>query len=278
MKKLLCLCIVLVMIMAMVFAVPVAADATTLTVTANGINPRVYNVGDEIVFFVGLNAGAKDVLNGQAYVEYDSKLLKAVNFEADFPSDKDDDPCAETYSFAKKIAKSNCVLNLENPGIVRYNFTAANGVGLFQDTEKLYVRFHFKVLAAGTTDISHYIEFMCDTDEGYIYYNGVADSKVKPTFESKTYPALVNVGDIDGNGSIISADSVILARFLANWNGYDAYIPNYDTADFDRKGNVNSVDLVIFKRALAKWNDFVGYVGYKPRLEMFYDGEFKKTK
>ena len=250
MKKLICLCMALVLIMAIVFAAPVSAADDKLTVTSNGGYSRTYKVGDVITFFVGLNAGNKDILNGQAYIDYDSQYLQIVEHMVAVGKD---DPTMEGYSFPRKIYKSSNVLNTENENIIRYNFTAANGVGKFNDVDQLFVRFRFKVIAPGTTDISNTIQYMCNTDEEYIYYNCEPDAEKKPVMFSKTMLSKGKVGDVNADGSVNNRDAVFLDRYIANWPGYDALILDYDLADLNRDGSVNNRDAIFLDRYIAGW-------------------------
>ena len=257
MKKLLCLAMVMVFVLAVVFAMPVSAADDVLTVTANGENAKTYKIGDEIVFFVGLNAGEKDILNGQAYVTYDSKVLEAVAYEID---DGEGNVNAYAYSFPTSIYKSNNVLNFKAADIIRYNFTKADGVGKFNDTDKLFFRCHFKVKAAGTTDIAHVIQYMCDVDEGYIYYGSEAAEGANPVMAAKTMIATISVGDVNADGQVKNRDALILDRYIAGWKNYDQQIKDVDAADMNRDGVLKNRDALMLDRYIAGWASYAKYV------------------
>ena len=61
-------------------------------------------------------------------------------------------------------------------------------------------------------------------------------------------------GDIDGNDKIEASDNIVLARYLASWNGYDSI--NLEQADIDFDGYVNTIDYAVFSRFFAKWNGY----------------------
>lgn len=257
MKKLLCLAMVMVFVLTMVFALPVSAATGKLTVTANGKNAMSYNVGDEIAFYVSLNAGDKAVLNGQAYVTYDSDLLEAVSYKI---ADSEGAKSTYAYSFPDSIYNSNAVLNLKNAGIIRYNFTKAEGVGKFVGTEKFFVRFHFKVKAAGTTDIAHLMQYMCDVDEGYIYFGGNVAEGASPELTARTMIAAISVGDVNADGQVKNKDALVLDRYIAGWSGYDKYVIDWDAADTNRDGKVKNKDALILDRYIAGWKGYDTYI------------------
>ena len=64
------------------------------------------------------------------------------------------------------------------------------------------------------------------------------------------------LGDIDGNGAVKSWDSVLLARYLAKWSGYETLPCPLDVADIDGNGVVKSWDSVLLARYLAKWSGY----------------------
>lgn len=257
MKKLLCLAMVMVFVLTMVFALPVSAATGKLTVTANGKNAMSYNVGDEIAFYVFLNAGDKAVLNGQAYVTYDSDLLEAVSYKI---ADSEGAKSTYAYSFPDSIYNSNAVLNLKNAGIIRYNFTKAEGVGKFVGNEKFFVRFHFKVKAAGTTDIAHFMQYMCDVDEGYIYFGGNVAEGASPELTARTMIAAISVGDVNADGQVKNKDALVLDRYIAGWSGYDKYVIDWDAADTNRDGKVKNKDALILDRYIAGWKGYDTYI------------------
>ena len=80
---------------------------------------------------------------------------------------------------------------------------------------------------------------------------------VKFTFTCAAPPASgYIVGDVNGSGEVDNRDAMILDRFVAGWDGYEARITNIDAADMDRKGTVDNRDAMILDRVAAGW---VGY-------------------
>ena len=262
MKKLICLCMVLALIIA-AFAVPVsAAGESKLTVTTGSGESASFDVDDEIVYFVGVYAGEKGILNGQAYVTYDHNYLEVIDHQV-LPegSTDENDKCAEAYSFSPAIFNSNNVLNLENEDVIRYNFTKATGIGVLNDATQLFVRFRFKVKAAGATEIKHEIDYMADVEETRVYDKGKANTSINP-YDKETVEKAVSytVGDIDGNGKVNNKEAMILDRKMAKWPNYDDLIPIMDAADLDRNGKVNNKDAMILDRKMAKWPGYDDYI------------------
>ena len=68
--------------------------------------------------------------------------------------------------------------------------------------------------------------------------------------------ANILAGDADSNGSVDTADSVVLSRYLANWSGYSAII-NLANCILDTIEEVSSSDSVILARHLAKWSGYM---------------------
>ena len=62
-------------------------------------------------------------------------------------------------------------------------------------------------------------------------------------------------GDVDGNGNVEPNDSVVLARYLAKWSGYNKLV-SLGNADIDGIEGVSATDSIILERHLADW---VGY-------------------
>ena len=61
-------------------------------------------------------------------------------------------------------------------------------------------------------------------------------------------------GDANGDGEINAIDRVLLARYLANWNGAANQFVNIDAMDINKDGAVNAKDRVILSRYLANWH------------------------
>ena len=62
-------------------------------------------------------------------------------------------------------------------------------------------------------------------------------------------------GDVDGNGNINATDVVILAKYLAGWDGYDKRV-NLSNADMDQDGTVTPMDEMALTRYLANWRGY----------------------
>lgn len=252
MKKLLSFCLVLALLTAVVFTVPGSAADDVLTVTANGENPRSYQVGDEIVFFVGLDTGSAEILNGQGYVTYDTEHLELVEHKATVLKKTN----MQAYSFPIEIYLGNLIFNPGTPGLIRYNFSSSEGVGTFTSFDQHFVRFHFRVKAAGTADISNTISVMCDYDENYIYHFDAVVEGVQAAFESRTMLATVTAGDLNSDGAVNLRDAVILDRYLAGWDGYRDRLVDRDAADIDRDGVIGHADALILDRYVAGWKTY----------------------
>ena len=62
-------------------------------------------------------------------------------------------------------------------------------------------------------------------------------------------------GDVNGDGKVNPIDDMILARYLAKWQGYDAMV-DLSAADTNSDGNITPIDDMILARHLAKWNGY----------------------
>lgn len=249
MKKLLCAALTLMMIVMMaaisVPAAQAAADNGVLTVTVNGENPVKIDVGKEFIVRVGLNAGSKRILNGQVHMEYDPGYLSFIPKTAYVAAWESE--AVEGYSFSPAIVNSSIVMNYGTEGIVNYNFTKPNGITAFNDTSKLFARFRFKATAAGTTDITHLIQYMVNVDEERIYYAGKPNTAINPYMVFTIQPATICVGDANNDNGISVLDAIYMQRIAA---GADL---SYDItkADVTEDGVVSLKDAIIVRRYLA---------------------------
>ena len=255
MKKLISLSLALILIAAVIFAVPVSA-ADGLSVTADGNNAKTYNVGDELIYTVGLNAGDKAILDGQVVVTYDADKLELIEYK------EEGQESAEAYSFPESICNAEITCNYGVAGTIKFNFTnGEKGVGVFNNTEDLFCRFRFKAIAAGSADISTDIQYMIDEDEAKIYYDSKAGDGKNPVMVSDTSGISAGkvkaiVGDVNNSGGVDNRDAMILDRYVAGWTGYDARIVYMDCADMDRKGSVDNRDAMILDRVAAGWDGY----------------------
>ena len=69
----------------------------------------------------------------------------------------------------------------------------------------------------------------------------------------------VKIGDVDNSGAVNATDRMILARYLAGWEGYEAKITNKKAADVDKSGAIDAKDRMILARYLAGWAGYDSY-------------------
>ncbi len=69
----------------------------------------------------------------------------------------------------------------------------------------------------------------------------------------------VKIGDVDNSGTVNATDRMILARYLAGWEGYEAKITNKKAADVDKSGAIDAKDRMILARYLAGWAGYDTY-------------------
>lgn len=254
MKKLLCLALTLIMIAALtVAAVPAGAEPASgdgvLIVTANGENATEVKVGNEFILRVGLNAGDVKILNGQVHMEYDPDLVSFDPYKVSVSDGEGGmtDPEVELYSFPTSINNSGIVLNYSEEGVINYNFTRAHGVGVFNTTDKLFARFRFKATAAGTTDISHIIQYMINVNEERLYYQSVALEPVNPTTAVTIEPSNGCVGDADGDYDVTILDATFMQRSAAGVS----QSCDLTTADVTGDNKVSLKDVIAVRKYLA---------------------------
>lgn len=68
------------------------------------------------------------------------------------------------------------------------------------------------------------------------------------------------VGDVNGDGEVNKADSMILSRYIGGWKDYDKKIVNMDSADLNRDGEVNKADSMILSRYVGGWKGYDKYI------------------
>ena len=74
----------------------------------------------------------------------------------------------------------------------------------------------------------------------------------------------VTPGDVDANGTVDATDRMILARYLADWDGYAEKVLSMDNADVDGNNQVDTADLVILARSLSGWDGYRRYIDSMP--------------
>ena len=256
MKKLLCIAIVLAMVLTTLFVMPASAANDTLTITANGTVVGAVKVGSEFLYTIGLYAGEKKILNGQAHLDYDASYLSFVPFTATYTDygDADDDTddtlvtSIDAYSFPAKIRDANLVINTEHPGQINYNFTKSNGIMVINNPNKFFARFRFVATKAGTADITNTISYMIDVDEQQIYYKEKANTTVNP-YQTVTIKEPVSIlGDVNGDNQITIMDATIIQRAAV---GIETSYTSVNNADINLDGTVSLRDAMYIKQYLA---------------------------
>ena len=63
------------------------------------------------------------------------------------------------------------------------------------------------------------------------------------------------LGDANGDGKIRIGDKAVLARYIAEWKGYDKLL-NEEAADINGDGEINAADRMLLERHLAGWSRY----------------------
>ncbi len=66
------------------------------------------------------------------------------------------------------------------------------------------------------------------------------------------------IGDVDVDRDVDNRDVLILARYLANWDGYDEMV-YFPVADFNNDGGVDNIDGLILARYSSGWSTYRKY-------------------
>lgn len=66
----------------------------------------------------------------------------------------------------------------------------------------------------------------------------------------------VLIGDVNSDGKVNTLDRVLLARYIANWEGYTEEDIDLVAADVNCDGKVNTLDRVILARYIANWEGY----------------------
>ncbi len=72
--------------------------------------------------------------------------------------------------------------------------------------------------------------------------------------ESIATDSYIKYGDIDGNGQIVTGDSILLAQYLAGWKVYI----NEPIADCNNDGKISGIDAVMLQQYIAGWDIHLG--------------------
>ena len=63
------------------------------------------------------------------------------------------------------------------------------------------------------------------------------------------------LGDANGDGNVRIGDKAVLARYIAEWKGYDKLL-NEEAADINGDGEINAADRMLLERHLAGWGGY----------------------
>ncbi len=137
--------------------------------------------------------------------------------------------------------------------------TSAEGAAELQDEG--YLRYN---ITADTSGLLPGYAMTPDTEYKYVFsvtVDGKAYSKTGSfrTAAAAEQPVKVVRGDINADGKVNNKDSMILARYLAKWDGYEEQIVSMEAADVNKDGKVNNKDRMILARYLAKWDGYAQY-------------------
>ena len=124
------------------------------------------------------------------------------------------------------------------------------------DDETTLLTITFAKPSSATAGTEYTVEILeeslfCDDDENLVT---VITSSGKITVK-KTYI----IGDVDMDGEITANDRRILARYLAEWDGYEEQIVSKEAADIDKDGEISPNDRRILARYLAEWDGYDEY-------------------
>ena len=64
------------------------------------------------------------------------------------------------------------------------------------------------------------------------------------------------IGDVNSDGLVNTLDRMVLARYLANWEGYTEETIDLIAADVNNDGRVNTLDRMALARHLANWSGY----------------------
>lgn len=62
-------------------------------------------------------------------------------------------------------------------------------------------------------------------------------------------------GDADGDGSVTGVDTVVLARYLADWSSVQSIVATKNS-DLNDDGRITAIDVVILARHLSNWKGY----------------------
>ena len=210
MKKLLSLLICVILVVSVCCAFPLTASADdTLTVTDDYGHSVTLQIGQDVLYTVGLYAGSVDkIINAQAKLQYPAEKLD-VDLFGDFDVDEDKDIVEVDYDayMMPMIKKASLFINPDIDGDIFYNFSKASGVALFDSTDIVFFRARFKATAPGTANIATTIEYIVNTSDVKVYNNCVPDPTINPYYVTSLEAAQYIIGDVDNDWNVTIKDA-----------------------------------------------------------------------
>ncbi len=106
-------------------------------------------------------------------------------------------------------------------------------------------------------------EITGDSAKGAVVYSGYSSMTAEAAPLSKNYqaggedpepPVTVIYGDVNGDGKVNELDEIVLARYNAEWDGYETI--NEKNADVNADGKVNELDEIVLARYNAEWDGY----------------------
>lgn len=245
MKRFLCFFISILLCISVCAIPSTAAESDTLTVTDSGRILAQVKVGSVFLYRVGLFTGQHTLINGEGEIRYDEKLLQPLAYG---------DPTPERYSFGDRLVNASAVINLTDvPGTVYYNFSQITGIEGYTDTDEPYLKLRFKVLAGGTTELSHIMQTLTARNGKTTFYklfqNGQATAALDPlpyTVGSAELPC-ATIGDADSDGRISVIDATLIQWITAGRRMSCSKL----NADTNGDGDVNLKDSLAIRRYTA---------------------------
>lgn len=108
--------------------------------------------------------------------------------------------------------------------------------------------------------------------KGHVFTNYVSDNNATTTTDGTktakcnhcnetntivdTGSKLPLYGDVNGDDKVNQLDRLVLARYLAKWNGYEIDEAQLKNLDYNVDGKVNQMDRIILSRHLAGWSGY----------------------
>ena len=113
-------------------------------------------------------------------------------------------------------------------------------------------------LPEGKYTIAVYLAAYGGYNSNYVF---VGQEATTPETASENRWLFYNLGDLDDNCLVDSADVLFLKRYMAGWEDY-LQNGNWYAADIDNDGDITIKDLMILQRHVANWKDFQNLMDY----------------